>query len=59
MAYYSQNYAGILGSALVIGGTGAVLLEQPVTNALLWPFRGQAYGLGFVKDFHSINDQCN
>ena len=43
----------------VIGGMGAVLLEQPVTNALLWPVHGQARGLGFVKDFDSINDQYN
>ena len=33
-----------------------MLLEQPVTNALFRPVRGQACGLGFVKDFDSVVD---
>ena len=40
----------------VIRGTGAVLLEQPVTNPVFRPVCGQACRLGFVKDFDSVLD---
>ena len=32
------------------------MLLEPVTNALFQPVRGQACGLGLVKDFDSIVD---
>jgi len=40
----------------VVGGAGAVFLEQPVTDAMFRPISGQACGFGFVKDFDSIED---
>ena len=33
-----------------------MLLEQPVTNALFRPVRGQARGLSLVEDFDSVVD---
>jgi len=58
--YESASHQGdlpaLFSAEKVIGGKGAVFLEQPVTNALFRPVRGQACGLGFVKDFDSVVD---
>ena len=43
----------------VVGGAGAVLLEQPVTDAMFRPIGGQACGFGFVEDFNPIVDLIN
>ena len=40
----------------VVGGAGAVFLEQPVTDAMFRPISGQACGFCFVEDSDSIVD---
>ena len=55
-ATYQRNFPALFAAEEVIGGTRAVLLEQPVTNTLLRLVSSQARGLGFVKDFDSIVD---
>ena len=55
-ASHQGDYYSLVWSKAVIRGTGAVLLEHPVANALFSPVRGQARRLGFVQHFDSIVD---
>ena len=55
-ASHQGDLPALFAAEQVIGGTGAVFLEQPVTNALFRPVHGQARGFGFVKDSDSVVD---
>ena len=55
-ASHQGDLPALFAAEEVIRGTGAVLLEQPVTNAVFRPVCGQACRLGFVKDFDSVLD---
>ena len=55
-ASHQGDLPALFAAEEVVGGAGAVLLEQPVTNAMFRPVRGQARRFGFVKDFDSVVD---